>query len=114
MDAKSRWWFTELLAADCEKAWIHPGWEDTMQKWYKITKRTAWREGTQVLKKRRRCEVVKQRGKNGQSTGSVCKIWRISRGKRRIEEIRGSTTKAKGVLTGRGIETVQSKHRGRV
>ena len=24
----------ELLAADCEKAWIHPGWEDTMQNWY--------------------------------------------------------------------------------
>ena len=34
MDAESRWWVTELLAADCEKAWIHPGWEDTMQKWY--------------------------------------------------------------------------------
>ena len=33
-DAESRWWVTELLAADCEKAWIHPGWEDTMQKWY--------------------------------------------------------------------------------
>ena len=34
MDAESRWWVAELLAADCEKAWIHPGWEDTMQKWY--------------------------------------------------------------------------------
>ena len=34
MDAKSRWWAAELLAADCEKAWIDPGWEDTMQKWY--------------------------------------------------------------------------------
>ena len=22
-------------AADCGKAWIHTGWEDTMQKWYK-------------------------------------------------------------------------------
>ena len=32
MDAESRWWVTELLVADCEKAWIHPGWEDTMQK----------------------------------------------------------------------------------
>ena len=30
MDAESRWWVTELLAADCEKAWIHPGWEDTV------------------------------------------------------------------------------------
>ena len=34
MDAKSRWWVAELLAADCEKAWVHTGWEDTMQKWY--------------------------------------------------------------------------------
>ena len=34
MVAESRWWVTELLAADCEKAWIHPGWEDTMQKVY--------------------------------------------------------------------------------
>ena len=34
MDAENRWLVTELLAADCEKAWIHPGWEDTMQKWY--------------------------------------------------------------------------------
>ena len=24
MDAESRWWVTALLAADCEKAWIHP------------------------------------------------------------------------------------------
>ena len=34
MDAKSRWWVIELLAANCEKVWIHPGWEDTMQKWF--------------------------------------------------------------------------------
>ena len=31
MDADSGWWVSELLAADCDKAWIHPGWEDTMQ-----------------------------------------------------------------------------------
>ena len=29
MDAKNKWWVTGLLAADCEKVWIHPGWEDT-------------------------------------------------------------------------------------
>ena len=33
-DAKNRWWVSELLAKDCEKAWVHTGWEDTMQKWY--------------------------------------------------------------------------------
>ena len=34
MDAENRWWVSELLAADCEKALIHTGCEDTLQKWY--------------------------------------------------------------------------------
>ena len=34
MDANSSWWVSQLLAADCEKAWLHSGWEDTMQRWY--------------------------------------------------------------------------------
>ena len=34
VDAKCRYWVSELLAVDCEKAWIHPGWEEPMQKWY--------------------------------------------------------------------------------
>ena len=34
MDAGNRWWVAELLAADCEKAWLHPGEEETMHKWY--------------------------------------------------------------------------------
>ena len=33
MDAKNRWWVSELLAADSEKAWLHTGWEETLQKW---------------------------------------------------------------------------------
>ena len=35
-DAEIRWWVSELLAADCENAWIHPEWEDTMQKFYNL------------------------------------------------------------------------------
>ena len=35
MDANSSWWVSELLAADCEKAWLQSGWEEMrMQKWY--------------------------------------------------------------------------------
>ena len=30
---ENRWWVAELLAGDCEKAWLHPGKEETMQKW---------------------------------------------------------------------------------
>ena len=32
MDARNRWWVTEIFATDCAKAWIHSQWEDTMQK----------------------------------------------------------------------------------
>ena len=28
MDAENRWWVAELLAADCEKAWLRPGEEE--------------------------------------------------------------------------------------
>ena len=34
MDAENRWWVSVLLAADCEKTWIHTGWEDTMHECY--------------------------------------------------------------------------------
>ena len=30
MDAENQWWVAELLAADREKAWLHPE-EETMQ-----------------------------------------------------------------------------------
>ena len=105
MDAKNRFLVSELLAADCEKAWIHTGLEDTMQKRYnwleemkkkdekekmeemyqhkvakmmksaegsaellhKITKPTAGRGGTQILKKEEedarlldRCEAKRE------------------------------------------------------
>ena len=34
MDAENRWLVAGLLATDCEKAWLHPGEEATMHKWY--------------------------------------------------------------------------------
>ena len=34
MEAENRWWVSELLGTDCEKAWTHTGWEDTLQKWF--------------------------------------------------------------------------------
>ena len=33
--ASSSWSVSELLVADCQQAWLHPGWEDTMLRWYK-------------------------------------------------------------------------------
>ena len=79
IDAKNRWCAAELLAADCEKAWIHTGLEYSLQKlsnWledmkkkdekekmeeigllHKITKPTPWRRRAQILERRRGCEV---------------------------------------------------------
>ena len=107
MDAENRWWVTELLAADCEKAWIHPGWVDTMQKWYdrleKLKKEDEKEKMEQLHQQKvkqmiksaeRRAAllhkitkdtmhscwtVVKQRGKNGQNIGSVMRACRTWR-----------------------------------
>ena len=54
MDAESRWWVTGLLAADCEKAWIHTGEEDTMQKWY------DWLEEMEKTDERKNMEEMHQ------------------------------------------------------
>ena len=53
-DAERRWWVSELLAANCEKAWIHAGWEDTLQKWYK------WLEEIKKKDEKERMEEMHQ------------------------------------------------------
>ena len=40
MDANNRWWVSDLLAEDCEQAWAHTGWEDTMHKWHELLEYT--------------------------------------------------------------------------
>ena len=55
MDAKNRWWVSELLAKDCEKAWVHTGWEDTMQKWYE------WLEYRKKKDEKEKMEEMHQR-----------------------------------------------------
>ena len=45
VDAKSRYWVSELLAADCERAWTHTGWEDILQKWCKWLEEMKKRDG---------------------------------------------------------------------
>ena len=32
MDAHNSWWASEMLAAECEKALLHAGFEDTRKK----------------------------------------------------------------------------------
>ena len=44
-----------MLAKDCEKAWIHTGWEDTMQKWYE------WLEHVKKKDEKEKMEEMHQR-----------------------------------------------------
>ena len=105
MDAKNRWWVTEILATDCEKAWTHTGWEDAVQKWcewLENMKRKDEKEKMEEMHQHkveqmiksasgsagflhkitrptmwRSWTVVKQRGKNGQNIGNAMRRYRI-------------------------------------
>ena len=55
MDAPNLWWVSELLARDCEEAWIHTGWEDTLQKWYE------WLEHLKKKDEKEKMEEMHQR-----------------------------------------------------
>ena len=57
MDAENRWWVAELLAADCEKAWPHPGEKETMQKWY------VWLEKMKKEDEKRKIEELPQQSR---------------------------------------------------
>ena len=62
MDAKSRWWVSELFAADCEKAWFHTGWEDTMQRWYdwlEYTKKKDEKEKMEEMHQQKVAQMIK-------------------------------------------------------
>ena len=64
MDVENRWWVCGLLPADCEKAWIHTGWEDTMQKLY------HWLEDMKKEDEKEKMEEMHQKqGANGQEGG---------------------------------------------
>ena len=58
MDAENRWSVAELLAADCEKAWLHPGEEEAMQKWY------VWLETLKKEDEKRKMEELHQQRVN--------------------------------------------------
>ena len=62
MDAKNRWWVTEILATDCEKAWIHTEWEDTVQKWcewLEYVKRKDEKEKMEEMHQRKVEQMIK-------------------------------------------------------
>ena len=56
--AENRGWFAELLAADCEEAWLHPGEEETMQKWY------FWLEEMRKKDEKRKMEELHQQNES--------------------------------------------------
>ena len=63
MDAKNCWWVSELFAEDCEKAWTHTGWEDTMQKcyeWLEHMKKTDEKGNMEEMHQRKVEKMIKR------------------------------------------------------
>ena len=58
MDAKKIWWVSELLAADCGKAWVHTGCEYIMQKWYKWLEETKKRDEKEKMEEMHQHKVA--------------------------------------------------------
>ena len=54
MDAKNRWWFADLLAANCEKAWPHSVEETKMQGWF------SWLEDLKKKDEKKQMEQMHQ------------------------------------------------------
>ena len=63
MDAQSRWWVSELLAADCEKAWIHTGWEDAVQKRYEWLEEMRKKEKMEELHQHKVVQMIESAGR---------------------------------------------------
>ena len=59
MDAEDRWWILEFLATDCERAWVHPGWRDTMQRWYEWLRYMKKKDEKEKMKEMHQRKVEK-------------------------------------------------------
>ena len=74
MDAESRWWVSELLATDCEKAWIHTGWEDTTQKWFEWLEEMKWKDEKEKMEDMHQHKVAQMIRSAEGSAGLLHKI----------------------------------------
>ena len=54
MDDRNRWLVAEILAAACEEAWTHAGWQDVLQKWYE------WLENMKKKDEKKKVEEMHQ------------------------------------------------------
>ena len=57
-----------MLAKDCEKAWTHTGWEDTMQKWYEwleYMKKEDGKENVEEMHQRQEYMIQSAEGSAG-------------------------------------------------
>ena len=58
MDAKNRWCVSELLVADRDKAWIHTGWDDTVQKWFQWLEKMKKRDEKEKMEEMHQHKVA--------------------------------------------------------
>ena len=77
MAAENRWWVSELLAADCERAWIHAGWEDTMHKWYEWLVYSKKKSEKEVMEEMHQRKLEKMTGVQQEVLDSSTKCQRL-------------------------------------
>ena len=65
---------TELLAADCEKLWIYPGWEDAMNKWYEWLEEMKKKDEEKKMKEMHQQKVTQMMKSAEGSAGLLHKI----------------------------------------
>ena len=91
MDAKNRWWVSEWLAEDCEKAWTYTGWEDTMQKlyeWLKYMKKKDEKEKMEEMHQRKVEKMMKSAEGSAALLHTITKPTMCREERRRREVVR--------------------------
>ena len=73
-DADNRWWVSELLAADCEKACRQAGREETMQKWCDRVGQMKKKDEKEKMEEMHQHEVVHMIKSEEGSVGLLHKI----------------------------------------
>ena len=86
---------SELLAADCEKAWIHTGWEDTMQKWYNWLEEMKWKDEKENMEHMRQHKVAQMIKSAEGSAGLLHKISKPTAWRRGVQILENEEEDAK-------------------
>ena len=85
MEANNSWWVREQLAADCEQAWLHSGWEDAMQKWYNLLYAMKSKDEAQMMAEELEKQISRMIKSADRSAGLLHKFTRPTAWRGRVQ-----------------------------